>query len=89
MQEVYYPFTPTPKWQAVEGWSNTRRFLNSFLGVLNLLLNPFIRLLGHVGVGIGVIADLVTGIPHLTSNFRILLDEAPHHEEGGLHLVLI
>ncbi len=65
---------------------DTRR-LNG-LGVLNLLLTPSSESLGCF-MGIGVVADLVTGITHLTGNLRILLRRSSHHEEGGLDLMFI
>lgn len=44
--------------------------------------------LGHMGMGIGVVHDLVSGVVEGLDGFRVFVHPLPHHEKGGFDLIL-
>ncbi len=42
-----------------------------------------------MGVGVGVVHDLVPRVMEGFDGFGVLIHPCPHHEEGGLYLILI
>ena len=44
--------------------------------------------LGHVGVGVGVVHDLVARVVQRLDGLRVFVHPVPDHKKGGLHIVL-